>query len=1857
MRLRGQLTTRKLLRLSALSSILVTTLIIAACSSGDETPIESTPTTGPEQSTPGPSATLDPTTAVTATPGSVVVAPPPAGVSAFNDPDRDHTISGFILDAEGGQPLRGVTVREGEDGAYGISDKFGFYRIDGLNPGSHSLNISGYRVESSTAEVESETWTRLDLSLVVIGDASSRRVFDIVGRVTDRDSGDPVQNASVTATDFNGVASTVIGTTDEFGSYVISALPQGRYELSVDADGYPSHAEQLDVTGDMGWEVFLRAKPSLVNGRVTGTGTNGTRLPVGANVRAINLDVPGDTSAQPSRAAAVSRVEDDGAYALTDLPPGNYRIEARAPGYLSSDLAVKLSGGIESNLDFDLIVDGASLRIALTSSTYGGIGVSDILVRVRGAAGTSAKGVQVDIVTGPDGSAAVSGLPAGTYDIWTPSPAMISGDDRADLYPLYRTLQLARGKSHTLDADLPAIAGDIHGFVRGGSVAGQTRLGTSQRNTSTSALTDVHESFSYLPVQLPDARISITSARFGSRVFSPPSSSVTSDRYGNFVLPLPPGTYSLVISADDHLATTAEVTVGYAPSVNDFLLKTATTAVVGRVTGTMFQDLTHHIDATFAVAGTSVVLQHGDKLYPASTDERGVFTIENLPLTVLNGAVVPTEYEIRLSHPDYLLLVDTLSLTEAEGAFRLIRKLPTLAAGGFLDISIAVTDENGNKTAAIGTLESLQNIRTMDVYDASFLKGADTIEVPNTISIRARPGQYRARICPEISGRLGCFDHFWTSVGGMIETLDLSFNCGDTPRLVKCSLDGNISASSSYHIQATGFVYSASTGDPLTNAEVTVAIAVLTEYCSETCTGFVRDFAATAPTGPNGRYQIEFLIPDTNGGADLVGWSWDDGERFFTVASPGYRTVIKSGPGGPIRAFNGTQDFYMTPTGRLDLLVVAASSEGEPVPGHDPDLGVPVAGQGRRAVITISPLGADLATGSTGIASFTIPPGTTTTVVNAPGHYPYTATVLVPVASESGSSDFRFTLPIEQIPPPLIQTNSLQITQTTDGRPLKGYILRGISSPATEALWEIRVDRNGLRPLRTNFDDPIESVNLVIHVTESCPGVGETDDSQVTLQLRGVLLSGSASGIGTWGGIFDVAHLPCGVLGWRVEARTSRSIVTLGFDWPLWPSDQRYPLSLITGLGGATTELLIDQISGPIGSVQVLKSAPRSLRVTHNGDYLAYEMPGIVISADFGPPTSGRLLDELSGAGNQLGSVEAISSTARFDGETGLFDIQPASGGSASYSITATGLYSLNSAMLPTGPIPGDWAESISAMLTEFRIGSVELAYLPDPVRAVLNRFDSTRVDSTRVDGTVNASVIVDATWSLAPPPDAGVAQPIIGERSVVAGTSFEIVSISEFEFATSVMSHLKVSGMLDARTVSTFSEVDGSGSVREVNTIATGGSRTSLELWSAWNSSSESSGFIYFDRDAGTDSASSSSTILGEPEWSTPPTTSLTPADNANGSEITWDGGLPRTSIAAGRSSDGNLLVASLAAVDGADWSVGTGIAILKAVDPGAWSPPEPFTGQAGGMVTDTAVTFNTDGEAMLVWSAIPDAGNDPTAFIHRTTGAELFYSRLDAVTGAWTEPEQLTSDDRPDFAPVLASDGEGRVVIAWTRDMDGNVLTTDDIVVFASDWIAGNWTTPMPVMSAPGAASELSLSVTSGTAVIGIIADSPGIGRAINLSFNSLGRWSPVNVIARGRTGITEVAVLMDRPRLATVAWNELNDGDGESRIVVVEATSAGVRRETIVADVVSEFVDLALVPTSSSRNLVWISDGGASLHGVRHRLDGWSSPSSIEITSGLSRRMIAIQGNDGETVFTFHETIQGGVPGVIFLPLQVR
>ena len=73
------------------------------------------------------------------------------------------------------------------------------------------------------------------------------------------------------------------------------------------------------------------------------------------------------------------------------------------------------------------------------------------------------------------------------------------------------------------------------------------------------------------------------------------------------------------------------------------------------------------------------------------------------------------------------------------------------------------------------------------------------------------------------------------------------------------------------------------------------------------------------------------------------------------------------------------------------------------------------------------------------------------------------------------------------------------------------------------------VDRSAAKNLRDNFIDPVESVNLVTSVLESCPDSDGSVAGLGTLHLSGKLLSGSPNGVGTWGGEFDASDLPCGI--------------------------------------------------------------------------------------------------------------------------------------------------------------------------------------------------------------------------------------------------------------------------------------------------------------------------------------------------------------------------------------------------------------------------------------------------------------------------------------------------------------------------------------------------------------------------------------------------------------------------------------------------------------------------------------------------------------------------------------------------------
>ena len=722
-------------------------------------------------------------------------------------------------------------------------------------------------------------------------------------------------------------------------------------------------------------------------------------------------------------------------------------------------------------------------------------------------------------------------------------------------------------------------------------------------------------------------------------------------------------------------------------------------------------------------------------------------------------------------------------------------------------------------------------------------------------------------------------------------------------------------------------------------------------------------------------------------------------------------------------------------------------------------------------------------------------------------------------------------------------------------------------------------------------------------------------------------------------------------MGWRIEARTSRSLTTHGADWPIWPSEQRYPLSLLTSLSQLDSVPSTDPVRSPYGADMKMSATPGSLLIDRNGEYLKYQIPNIVVDTSIGSPIQDGLIEELSEGGPAVISEQTVTVNAVLDGQSGLLDIRVNSEESGPYSIAADNLFSLKSRVSPSTSNQESWMEMIETTESSKRSNSVEVSHLPAPLRSVL-----TDLGLTNIDGTVTTNMTVDGSWELSPSPETLDESPIYGERRVVSGAHFETVSTNQFEYHTHVMSHLTVDGNVAANSTTRFAEQTGNGDLREVEAITTGPITMTRKLWSLWQDTRSSTEYQFFDRMFGDSHLGDPTSIEGDTTWEPGFPTPFVSPPGPQTSGIVAMGGNTRSGLSAARSQDGTLFLASTHLDTEHTHPATSRLSFMEAAPSSVdWSQPSPLEFVSGGVVTDTSMIVEPGGDLLLVWSEIPNPSEDASAFVYQATKTELRYSRLETDKGTWSDPKYVTADNRADFAPVLSSDGEGRIVVAWARDMDGNVLTADDIVIFTSDWVSNGWTPAQPVISAPGAISELSLSLANGSAVIGVVTNSPDLGKAIRLSFNSLGRWSPANVIGIDRSDLSDVSVIMQSTGVGLVVWNEGSNAN-VSRLVSVEATSAGIRGETVVADGVSGLVDLSLTATDQSIYLTWISDDGSHINYGKREVGQWASPISTKLEHGISNRLITLAEGDYRRLLTFHQATVDKQPALMFIPIQI-
>lgn len=148
---------------------------------------------------------------------------------------RTSAIQGRILDAED-RPLAGALVALPEPTASTCSD--GRFSFEALNPGTYALTIAapGFKAVERTVVLAAEE--RLTLPPVRLQAAE-----ELLGRVKDGSTGDPVEGATVTVRHPPGGGAT---TTDEEGRFRLRTGADGPVQLEVGAEGYPvTSAEAL----------------------------------------------------------------------------------------------------------------------------------------------------------------------------------------------------------------------------------------------------------------------------------------------------------------------------------------------------------------------------------------------------------------------------------------------------------------------------------------------------------------------------------------------------------------------------------------------------------------------------------------------------------------------------------------------------------------------------------------------------------------------------------------------------------------------------------------------------------------------------------------------------------------------------------------------------------------------------------------------------------------------------------------------------------------------------------------------------------------------------------------------------------------------------------------------------------------------------------------------------------------------------------------------------------------------------------------------------------------------------------------------------------------------------------------------------------------------------------------------------------------------------------------------------------------------------------------------------------------------------------------------------------------------------
>ncbi len=261
--------------------------------------------------------------------------------------------------------------------------------------------------------------------------------------------------------------------TNSLGQYIMRGIPTGRtYTVWANATGYVGVASNVLVPILGSVDFALTSQTGSIIGYIYNAATH-------APLNDTNVSIKIGTS------VTLIMSSENGSYEFTSVPPGTYAVTAARDGFNSETASnVVVTRENTTRLDFNLTEKPTLLHGAIRSGTL-------LLVK----ANVTILGTGLFNISGPDGTYAITNIPAGTYTIEASRPGYVTAQFVRTIKP---------GESLELNINLTAIPGAIlQGVVS--TMVGSSKVPlvdvkvtlVSTNVTQNSTSTNIHGEFAF----------------------------------------------------------------------------------------------------------------------------------------------------------------------------------------------------------------------------------------------------------------------------------------------------------------------------------------------------------------------------------------------------------------------------------------------------------------------------------------------------------------------------------------------------------------------------------------------------------------------------------------------------------------------------------------------------------------------------------------------------------------------------------------------------------------------------------------------------------------------------------------------------------------------------------------------------------------------------------------------------------------------------------------------------------------------------------------------------------------------------------------------------------------------------------------------------------------------------------------------------------------------------------------------------------------------------------------------------------------------------------------------------------------